>query len=125
MSRKIQLNEMPFKVLSGLLQYLPESFTSKVVGRDAVFKSTSTKTFEHEESLPSLPVPQLRSTLDTYLETVKPVVTDEEYKTTEALVKKFENGVGTQLQKILVKKAESEKNWVCSRLLIFLPTPGP
>lgn len=103
---------MPFKVFSGLLQYLPESFTSKVVGRDAIFKSTTNKTFENEEGLPSLPVPQLRSTLDTYLETVKPVVTDEEYKITETIVKNFENGIGSQLQKILVKKAETQKNWV-------------
>ena len=99
-------------LFSGILQYLPESLTNKVVGRDAVFKSTTNKTFENEEGLPSLPVPQLRSTLDFYLETVKPVVTEEEYNATETVVKNFENGIGNQLQKMLTKKAENHKNWV-------------
>ena len=98
--------------LSGILQYLPASLTSKVVGRDAVFKSTTNKTFENEDSLPSLPVPPLRSTLDHYLETVRPVVTDEEYEITETICRNFENEVGVDLQKMLIKRSELHKNWV-------------
>ncbi|CAG2100244.1 unnamed protein product [Medioppia subpectinata] len=100
------------RLVTGILQYLPESLTSKVVGRDAVFKSTSNRTFENEDNLPSLPVPQLRSTLDHYLETVRPVVTDEEYEKTETIVRNFENGVAVDLQQMLVKRSELHKNWL-------------
>ncbi|CAG2101439.1 unnamed protein product [Medioppia subpectinata] len=76
------------------------------------FKSTSNRTFENEDKLPSLPVPQLRSTLGHYLETVRPVVTDEEYEKTEAIVRNFEYGVAIHLQQKLVKRSEERKNWL-------------
>jgi len=98
--------------LAGILYYLPERFYSRVIGRDAIFKSTTNKTFENEENLPNLPVPHLRNTLDTYLDSVRAVVTEEEYKTTETTVRNFENGVGDKLQKMLIKRSENYKNWV-------------
>jgi carnitine O-octanoyltransferase len=80
--------------------------------KETLFKSNKSKTFENEESLPSLPVPPLRSTLDTYLDSVRAISTDEEYDATEAIVRNFENGVGAQLQELLLKRAANHKNWV-------------
>jgi hypothetical protein len=38
-----------------------------------------------QASLPKLPVPSLRKTLDRYLKSVRPLVTEEEYVNTEAV----------------------------------------
>jgi len=38
---------------------------------DALFTSADEKTFQHDESLPSLPVPDLQHTLDRYLDSGK------------------------------------------------------
>ncbi|XP_054166845.1 peroxisomal carnitine O-octanoyltransferase-like [Oppia nitens] len=100
------------RLVSGILQYLPESLTSRVIGRDAIFKSTTNKTFENEDKLPALPVPSLKTSLELYLETVRPVATDDEYARTETIVRNFENGIGNDLQQMLMKRAESSKNWL-------------
>ncbi|KAF9914882.1 Carnitine O-acetyltransferase mitochondrial [Lobosporangium transversale] len=42
-----------------------------------------------QAELPSLPVPPLNQTLDRYLETVRPLATDQEYENTVAAVKAF------------------------------------
>lgn len=43
---------------------------------------------------------------------VKPHVSDAEYRQTEFIVQQFASGVGKELHKQLVKKAEVERNWV-------------
>lgn len=93
---------------------LPEKLYSyaRMSTRDALFKSTKEKTFEFEENLPNLPVPSLAKTLEIYLDSVRAVVSEEEYKTTEVLVRNFENGIGVKLQELLLKRAEERKNWV-------------
>lgn len=82
--------------------------------RDILFKiQGSEKTFEHEENLPSLPVPNLKETLDKYLDTVRAVTTDQEYERTEKLVREFENSeMAKLLQEKLQEKAKNSKNWV-------------
>ncbi|KAF9963659.1 hypothetical protein BGZ65_001485, partial [Modicella reniformis] len=43
-----------------------------------------------QDELPSLPIPPLEQTLDRYLESVRPLITDLEYEHTVALVKAFQ-----------------------------------
>lgn len=70
------------------------------------------KTFQYDESLPPLPLPPLDNTLNKYLDTVRPHVTEEEFAVTEQLVKDFKDGQGKELHDILAIKASNEKNWV-------------
>lgn len=43
---------------------------------------------------------------------VKPFANEEEYKKTEAIVQKFQNGIGEKLQKKLLERAKGKRNWV-------------
>ncbi|XP_050691120.1 carnitine O-acetyltransferase-like isoform X3 [Eriocheir sinensis] len=65
-------------------------------------------------ALPQLPVPQLQETLQKYLKTVKPLVTEEEYMVTEEIVKKFGNidGIGQKLQQKLEERKKNTENWL-------------
>nr|XP_022914216.1 carnitine O-acetyltransferase-like isoform X1 [Onthophagus taurus] len=66
------------------------------------------------QNLPRLPVPALKQTLDKFLLTAKPHLSDKEFASTTELIKKFsdENGIGAKLQKYLVEKAKSTENWL-------------
>lgn len=63
-------------------------------------------------NLPSLPVPKLQQTLDKYLQTVEPLLNEEEFKRTIDIVQKFGSGAGAKLQELLVKKAKNSENWL-------------
>lgn len=69
---------------------------------------------DHQGSLPRLPVPPLEETLNKYLKTVKPLVTEEEFQLTEEIVKKFAapGGIGQQLQEKLQQRAKKSDNWL-------------
>ncbi|XP_008059501.1 peroxisomal carnitine O-octanoyltransferase [Carlito syrichta] len=75
-------------------------------------KSTEERTFQYQDSLPSLPVPSLEESLKKYLESVKPFANEEEYKKTEAIVQKFQNGIGEKLQQKLLERAKGKRNWL-------------
>ncbi|KAJ8024587.1 Peroxisomal carnitine O-octanoyltransferase [Holothuria leucospilota] len=70
------------------------------------------RTFQYEDSLPSLPLPPLQQTLHKYLESVKPFTTSEEFSETEQIVREFEQGVGKELHEKLEEKAKNSKNWL-------------
>lgn len=75
-------------------------------------KSTEERTFQYQDSLPSLPVPSLEESLKKYLESVKPFANEEEYKKTEEIVQKFQNGLGEKLQQKLLERAKGKRNWL-------------
>ncbi|XP_077999459.1 choline O-acetyltransferase-like [Glandiceps talaboti] len=64
--------------------------------------------------LPKLPVPPLKTTLDKYLQILKPILTAEEYAKSSATVEEFgrPSGEGEQLQDKLLDYAETKINWV-------------
>ena len=68
----------------------------------------------HQSDLPPLPLPQLSDTLERYLKTVRPLLTDAEFAHTTAVVTDFqrEGGEGETLQAFLEEKAGSERNWM-------------
>lgn len=51
---------------------------------------------------------------------VKPFANEEEYKKTEEIVKKFQNGIGEKLHQKLVERAKEKRNWVCMLLYLRL-----
>ncbi|XP_051722322.1 peroxisomal carnitine O-octanoyltransferase [Ctenopharyngodon idella] len=77
-----------------------------------VFESTAERTFQYQSSLPPLPVPDLQNTLNKYLHSVKPFASEEEFGATEAIVKRFEKGIGQQLHQKLLQRAKSRRNWL-------------
>ncbi|XP_061163747.1 carnitine O-acetyltransferase-like isoform X2 [Saccostrea echinata] len=68
--------------------------------------------FSVQDSLPKLPVPPLEQTLQKYLRSVRPLLTDEEYVNTQKVVEDFKRDPGPKLQSLLEKRAQKETNWL-------------
>ncbi|XP_062983410.1 peroxisomal carnitine O-octanoyltransferase [Elgaria multicarinata webbii] len=77
-----------------------------------VTDSSEERTFQHQSSLPSLPVPALDESLKKYLDSVRPFLNQEEYQRTQDIVKRFENGIGKELQQKLLERAKVKRNWL-------------
>ncbi|XP_006031764.1 peroxisomal carnitine O-octanoyltransferase isoform X1 [Alligator sinensis] len=77
-----------------------------------VLESSEERTFQYQLSLPSLPVPALDESLKKYLDAVKPFLNQEEYERTNDIVKKFEHGIGKDLQQKLLERAKLRRNWL-------------
>lgn len=58
----------------------------------------------NEYNLPRLPVPQLEKTVQRYLESVRPLISDKDWKIHEKLAMNFMNQEGRQLQELLLKR---------------------
>ncbi|KAL8621111.1 hypothetical protein ACOMHN_048153 [Nucella lapillus] len=74
--------------------------------------SLSSSSSSPVQSLPRLPVPPLKQTMEKYLKSVRPLVTDEEFAHTQEIVGQFIQSPGPELQKILEKRAEETTNWL-------------
>ncbi|XP_054712414.1 carnitine O-acetyltransferase-like isoform X2 [Uloborus diversus] len=68
----------------------------------------------HQQSLPRLPVPPLHPSLEKYLLSVRPLLSEEEYHHTEKIVKEFgaPGGLGVKLHTMLKEKAKVTENWL-------------
>ncbi|RUS69518.1 hypothetical protein EGW08_022718 [Elysia chlorotica] len=92
------------------------------------------RTFSVQTSLPRLPVPALEQTLNRYLDTCRPLLDDQQFKTTSELVQKFKEKEGPELQKLLEERATKHTNWLSdwwksvayldSRLPVVVVNPG-
>lgn len=73
--------------------------------------ASSHSTFHFQESLPRLPVPELKNTFDKYLKTLEPIVTQKELSDVKLKIDDLlkPNGVGQELQAKLIKRAEDHK----------------
>ncbi|NWX54556.1 CLAT acetyltransferase, partial [Promerops cafer] len=67
-----------------------------------------------ERKVPKLPVPPLQQTLRMYLQCMKHLVPEEQFKKTKAKVEKFgiAGGLGESLQQMLEERSEKTINWV-------------
>ncbi|XP_022250170.1 peroxisomal carnitine O-octanoyltransferase-like isoform X1 [Limulus polyphemus] len=74
--------------------------------------SLKERTFHNDNRLPNLPIPTLHQTLQKYLESVQPVVSDEEYLKTKTSVAQFEQGLGRHLHCKLMEKTKHMRNWL-------------
>ncbi|NXK35157.1 CLAT acetyltransferase, partial [Piprites chloris] len=67
-----------------------------------------------ETAVPKLPVPPLQQTLGMYLQCMKHLVPEEQFKKTKVIVEQFgiPGGLGESLQKMLEERREKTMNWV-------------
>ncbi|XP_058165038.1 carnitine O-palmitoyltransferase 1, muscle isoform [Dasypus novemcinctus] len=68
--------------------------------------------YSFQTSLPKLPVPSVSATVQRYLESVRPLLDDEEYYRMETLAKEFQDKTAPRLQKYLVLKSWWAANYV-------------
>ena len=70
-------------------------------------------TFSLASTLPKLPVPNLSNTLAKYLESIRPVSSDESFLKTKQAAESFLNGIGPELQTRLESYAASQStSWL-------------
>ena len=75
-----------------------------------LFENIKMPTFESQDTLPFLPLPSLEATLDLYLETVRPFISQEDLPKTLWLIEDFKSKSGPALQQRLEKRFETAKN---------------
>lgn len=75
---------------------------------------TSLIFFFNEQAVPKLPVPPLQQTLQMYLQCMKHLVPEEQFRKTKSIVEQFgvAGGLGESLQLILEERREKTTNWV-------------
>ena len=69
-------------------------------------------TFAGQEMLPKLPIPDLESTCQNYLEALKPLQTNREQKDTAAAIRDFLKDEGPELQSRLKKYASGKTSYI-------------
>ncbi|XP_071504219.1 peroxisomal carnitine O-octanoyltransferase-like [Diadema antillarum] len=74
--------------------------------------SSRERTFQYDDELPPLPVPPLEQTLKKYVDSVKPFLSEEDFRETQRIVGRFGQGTGKTLHNELLKKSEASKNWL-------------
>jgi len=82
-------------------------------------------TYGFDSTMPHRPVPNLKATCRRWLESVKPLRTEEEYKQSEALVESFLANEGPRLQRYLHLKKLVSRNYVndCAWLMHLCASP--
>uniref|UniRef100_A0A8C5HIY8 carnitine O-palmitoyltransferase n=1 Tax=Gouania willdenowi TaxID=441366 RepID=A0A8C5HIY8_GOUWI len=79
-----------------------------------LFSSQKPLLYSYQTSLPHLPVPAIKDTLSRYLESVRPLLEDTQYKRMTDLANQFESNLGNRLQRYLKLKALWATNYVSS-----------
>ncbi|GIX71218.1 carnitine O-acetyltransferase [Caerostris darwini] len=103
--------------LSRVLLKRAEKFANQYWLSTSTSTATSIKMNEyltHQNSLPRLPVPPLHPSLEKYLLSVRPLLTEEEYHNTVKVVKDFgaPGGLGVKLHTMLKERAKVTENWL-------------
>lgn len=75
-------------------------------------KSYPGVTFAHQEKLPKLPIPDLASTCNKYLQALKPLQSPREHSDTRHAVQEFLKQEGPELQEKLKKYAEERTSYI-------------
>ncbi|XP_047214947.1 carnitine O-palmitoyltransferase 1, liver isoform-like isoform X2 [Girardinichthys multiradiatus] len=83
--------------------------------------------YSYQTSLPHLPVPAIQDTLNRYLESVHPLLSDSEFQLKTNLAKGFELSLGHRLQRYLKLKALWATNYVSDwwEEYVYLRSRGP
>uniref|UniRef100_A0AAQ4QPP0 carnitine O-palmitoyltransferase n=1 Tax=Gasterosteus aculeatus aculeatus TaxID=481459 RepID=A0AAQ4QPP0_GASAC len=92
-----------------------------------VFSGRKPMLYSFQNSLPRLPVPSIKDTCKRYLESVRPLMEDEQYQRMEGLTKDFEKNLGPRLQWYLKLKSWWASNYVSDwwEEYIYLRGRGP
>lgn len=68
--------------------------------------------YSFQSSLPRLPLPSVHETMSRYLDSVRPLLDDENYERMQRLAREFESTIGSKLQRYLVLKSWWSTNYV-------------
>lgn len=68
--------------------------------------------YSFQGSLPRLPLPNVHDTLTRYLDSVHPLLDDENYKRMQDLARDFERSIAPKLQRYLMLKSWWSSNYV-------------
>lgn len=68
--------------------------------------------YSFQGSLPRLPLPKVHDTLSRYLDSIRPLLDDDNYNRMEELAKDFERTIGQKLQRYLMLKSWWSTNYV-------------
>ncbi|XP_051916022.1 carnitine O-palmitoyltransferase 1, liver isoform isoform X1 [Hippocampus zosterae] len=92
-----------------------------------VFSGRKPMLYSFQNSLPRLPVPSVKDTCRRYLESVRPLMDDEQFKRMKGLAKDFELNLGPRLQWYLKLKSWWASNYVSDwwEEYIYLRGRGP
>ncbi|XP_053308148.1 carnitine O-palmitoyltransferase 1, brain isoform isoform X2 [Spea bombifrons] len=92
-----------------------------------IFSGRKPMLYSYQASLPRLPVPKIKDTTQRYLESVRPLMNDEEFKRMTALAKDFEVNLAPRLQWYLKLKSWWASNYVSDwwEEYIYLCGRGP
>ncbi|XP_029289337.1 carnitine O-palmitoyltransferase 1, liver isoform isoform X1 [Cottoperca gobio] len=92
-----------------------------------VFSGRKPMLYSFQNSLPRLPVPTIKDTCTRYLESVRPLMEDEQYERMDGLAKDFEKNLGPRLQWYLKLKSWWASNYVSDwwEEYIYLRGRGP
>uniref|UniRef100_A0AAQ4RIW7 carnitine O-palmitoyltransferase n=1 Tax=Gasterosteus aculeatus aculeatus TaxID=481459 RepID=A0AAQ4RIW7_GASAC len=115
-------------VLKSLLSWHGWMYTSHgSVVLVKVFSGRKPMLYSFQNSLPRLPVPSIKDTCKRYLESVRPLMEDEQYQRMEGLTKDFEKNLGPRLQWYLKLKSWWASNYVSDwwEEYIYLRGRGP
>ncbi|XP_074534501.1 carnitine O-palmitoyltransferase 1, liver isoform isoform X1 [Halichoeres trimaculatus] len=92
-----------------------------------IFSGRKPMLYSFQNSLPRLPVPAVKDTCRRYLESVRPLMEDEQYERMKGLAKDFEKNLGPRLQWYLKLKSWWASNYVSDwwEEYIYLRGRGP
>ncbi|KAL2094139.1 hypothetical protein ACEWY4_011451 [Coilia grayii] len=92
-----------------------------------VFSGRKPMLYSFQSALPRLPVPPVKDTMRQYLESVRPLMEDEQFQRMEGLAKDFEKNLGPRLQWYLKLKSWWASNYVSDwwEEYIYLRGRGP
>ncbi|KAM7134366.1 LOW QUALITY PROTEIN: palmitoyl thioesterase CPT1C [Macrochelys suwanniensis] len=92
-----------------------------------IFAGRRPMLYSYQASLPRLPVPPIRDTVQRYLESVRPLLSDSRFQRAAALARDFERSLGPRLQWYLTLKSWWATNYVSDwwEEYVYLRGRGP
>jgi len=75
-------------------------------------KSAMGVTFDHQDKLPKLPIPDLKQTCERYLDSLKPLQTPREHEESKASIEDFLRADGPELNERLKKYATGRTSYI-------------
>lgn len=90
------------------------SLTTKIWGimLKTIIKLNKPSLYSFQATLPTLPVPNLKGTIQRYLQSMRPLCDDSNYERLTNEAQNFQNGIGKKLQRYLILKSWWATNYV-------------
>ncbi|AWP11502.1 putative carnitine O-palmitoyltransferase 2 mitochondrial [Scophthalmus maximus] len=86
------------------------NYSGKEAAASAYLHRSVVPSMHYQKSLPRLPIPKLEDTIRRYLAAQRPLLDDDQFRTTERLAQDFQSGVGKRLHEELVAQDKNNKH---------------